>query len=80
MWRHWLRRFGERHMLVRYDERGCGLSDTTIGDPSLDMWLGDVEAVVDAWASSDSPGPPARDRFDTPVRDWPGAGRGMYKP
>ena len=28
MWRHWLERLGERHTVVRYDERGCGLSDT----------------------------------------------------
>jgi pimeloyl-ACP methyl ester carboxylesterase len=48
VWRHWLRQLGERHMLVRYDERGCGLSDTNIGDPSVEVWLGDLEAVMDA--------------------------------
>jgi pimeloyl-ACP methyl ester carboxylesterase/DNA-binding CsgD family transcriptional regulator len=50
VWRHWLQRLGERHMFVRYDERGCGLSDTNIGDPSVDLWVGDLEAVVDAVA------------------------------
>jgi hypothetical protein len=34
VWRHWLKRLGERHTLVRYDERGSGLSDTNIGDPA----------------------------------------------
>jgi hypothetical protein len=34
VWRHWLQRLGERYTLVRYDERGCGLSDTNIGEPS----------------------------------------------
>ena len=48
VWRHWLQRLGERHTLVRYDERGCGLSDTHIGDPSVEVWVGDLEAVVDA--------------------------------
>jgi pimeloyl-ACP methyl ester carboxylesterase len=48
VWRHWLRRLGERHTLVRYDERGCGLSDTGIGEPSLDLWVGDLETVIDA--------------------------------
>jgi pimeloyl-ACP methyl ester carboxylesterase len=48
VWRHWLRRLGERHTLVRYDERGCGLSDTGIGEPSVDVWVGDLETVVDA--------------------------------
>jgi pimeloyl-ACP methyl ester carboxylesterase/DNA-binding CsgD family transcriptional regulator len=48
VWRHWLEGMGERHTLIRYDERGCGLSDREIGDPSLDAWVGDLEAVVDA--------------------------------
>jgi len=48
VWRHWLQRLGERHTVVRYDERGCGLSDTNIGDPSAEVWVGDLETVVDA--------------------------------
>ena len=48
VWRHWLKRLGERHTFVRYDERGCGLSDTEIGDPSVDLWVGDLETVVNA--------------------------------
>ena len=39
---------GERHTVVRYDERGCGLSGTEIGDPSVEVWVGDLETVVDA--------------------------------
>ena len=34
--------------MVRYDERGCGLSDSEAGDPSVDTWVADLEAVVDA--------------------------------
>jgi pimeloyl-ACP methyl ester carboxylesterase len=48
VWSHWLRRLGERHTLVRYDERGCGLSDSGIGEPSADVWVGDLETVIDA--------------------------------
>ena len=48
VWRHWLKQLGDRHTLVRYDERGCGLSDTNIGDPFVDVWVGDLETVVDA--------------------------------
>jgi pimeloyl-ACP methyl ester carboxylesterase len=48
VWSHWLERLGERHTLVRYDERGCGLSDTAVGDLSVETWIGDLEAVVDA--------------------------------
>lgn len=48
VWRHWLAALGERHTVVRYDERGCGLSDSDAGDLSLDAWVADLEAVVDA--------------------------------
>jgi pimeloyl-ACP methyl ester carboxylesterase/DNA-binding CsgD family transcriptional regulator len=48
VWRHWLATLGERHTVVRYDERGCGLSDPDAGDPSLETWVADLEAVVDA--------------------------------
>ncbi len=33
---------------MRYDERGCGLSDADVGEPSVETWVGDLEAVVDA--------------------------------
>jgi pimeloyl-ACP methyl ester carboxylesterase/DNA-binding CsgD family transcriptional regulator len=48
IWRHWARFFGNHFRFVRYDERGCGM---TGGDPrglTLEHWLGDLEAVVDA--------------------------------
>lgn len=34
--------------LLRYDPRGCGLSDRNVEDLSLDAWVADLEAVVDA--------------------------------
>ena len=48
VWRHWLDDLGEGHALVRYDERGCGLSDREVGDLSVDTWVADLETVVDA--------------------------------
>jgi len=48
VWRHWLAELSSRFRLVRYDERGCGLSDWDIGRFSFDDWVGDLEAVVDA--------------------------------
>jgi pimeloyl-ACP methyl ester carboxylesterase len=48
VWRHWLTALEARRTLVRHDERGCGLSDREIGTPSVDAWVGDLEAVVDA--------------------------------
>ncbi len=48
VWRHWIRELSRHHTLVRYDERGCGLSDWAIEEFSLDAWVRDLEAVVDA--------------------------------
>jgi DNA-binding SARP family transcriptional activator/pimeloyl-ACP methyl ester carboxylesterase len=47
VWRHWLVDLSRHHRLVRYDERGCGLSDWDVEDWSLDAWVRDLEAVVD---------------------------------
>jgi hypothetical protein len=33
---------------VRFDPRGCGLSQREVNDASLDGWVSDLEAVVDA--------------------------------
>ena len=48
IWRHWLEGLGDHHTLIRYDERGCGLSASEFGDPSLENWVADLEAVVKA--------------------------------
>jgi pimeloyl-ACP methyl ester carboxylesterase/DNA-binding CsgD family transcriptional regulator len=48
VWRHWLEGLGARNTLIRYDERGCGLSDRATGDLSIDAWVGDLRAVVAA--------------------------------
>jgi pimeloyl-ACP methyl ester carboxylesterase/DNA-binding CsgD family transcriptional regulator len=49
VWRHWVDELSQGHTLVRYDERGCGLSDRQFaGIPSLDSYVGDLGAVVDA--------------------------------
>ena len=48
VWRHWLEELARDHLLVRYDERGCGLSDWTVEDFSFDGWVRDLETVVDA--------------------------------
>jgi len=49
VWGYMVRAFSREFTLVRYDERGCGLSDREIDDESyaLDAWLSDLEAVVD---------------------------------
>jgi pimeloyl-ACP methyl ester carboxylesterase/DNA-binding CsgD family transcriptional regulator len=48
LWRHWWDELGRGHTVVRYDERGCGLSDRNPDEVSLEAFVGDLEAVVDA--------------------------------
>lgn len=44
---HWLQYMSERHTLVRYDPRGCGLSQSDVANMTFDDWVDDLEAVVD---------------------------------
>jgi pimeloyl-ACP methyl ester carboxylesterase len=48
LWRHWLEGLADGHTVIRYDERGCGLSDREVEDVSLDARVADLEAVIDA--------------------------------
>jgi pimeloyl-ACP methyl ester carboxylesterase/DNA-binding CsgD family transcriptional regulator len=48
IWRHWLEGLGQGHTFVRYDERGCGLSDREPKAVSFDRSLMDLETVIDA--------------------------------
>lgn len=48
LWRHWWEELGSRHTVLRYDERGCGLSDREPEDLSLEAFVGDLQSVVDA--------------------------------
>lgn len=48
LWARWIDELSARHRLVRYDERGCGMSDWDVGDFGYDTWVEDLELVVDA--------------------------------
>ena len=48
VWRHWIRFFSDHYRYIRYDERGCGMTDRNVGDLSLERWVGDVEDIVAA--------------------------------
>jgi pimeloyl-ACP methyl ester carboxylesterase/DNA-binding CsgD family transcriptional regulator len=48
VWRHFLEGLGAFSTLVRYDERGFGMSDWNVSDFSIDARLGDLEAIVSA--------------------------------
>lgn len=48
VWRHWLRELTAENCLVRYDERGNGLSDWDAPELSFEAFVDDLETVVDA--------------------------------
>jgi DNA-binding winged helix-turn-helix (wHTH) protein/pimeloyl-ACP methyl ester carboxylesterase len=48
IWRHWYAELSRHHQLVRYDERGNGMSQREVGDVSFETWVRDLETVVDA--------------------------------
>jgi pimeloyl-ACP methyl ester carboxylesterase/DNA-binding CsgD family transcriptional regulator len=47
IWSHWFALMSQQHTLVRYDPRGCGLSERKVTNISLDKWVDDLAAVVD---------------------------------
>jgi pimeloyl-ACP methyl ester carboxylesterase/tetratricopeptide (TPR) repeat protein len=53
VWRHWIRFFRGHFRFVRYDERGCGMSDWNVGDLTPSRWDEDLESVVDALQPSE---------------------------
>lgn len=48
IWDHWLDELSRNRRRVRYDERGCGLSDWDVPAFGFDAWVDDLEVVVDA--------------------------------
>ena len=47
-WKPWLEALSRDHRLLRYDSRGCGLSDRAIDNLSFETWIKDFEKVIDA--------------------------------
>src|SRR5262245_14211060 len=54
VWKHWIRFLSGNFRLVRYDERGCGMSEWHGGTLSIDQWADDLARVIDA-ARPDEP-------------------------
>ena len=51
IWRPFLDQLGQDFNVLRYDQRGCGLSDRDVGDFSFQRFVEDLEAVIDALAA-----------------------------
>ncbi|KAB2910482.1 MAG: alpha/beta fold hydrolase [Kofleriaceae bacterium] len=50
VWRHWTQFFAEHFRYIRYDERGCGMSQWDVADVSHLHWIEDLSDVIDAAA------------------------------
>jgi len=48
VWKHWVSDLSLNYRYIRYDERGCGLSDWEAKDFTFDDWVTDLETVVEA--------------------------------
>ena len=48
VWRHWIEFLTDHYRLIRYDERGSGMSDWEASDLSAERWVDDLATVVDA--------------------------------
>jgi pimeloyl-ACP methyl ester carboxylesterase/DNA-binding CsgD family transcriptional regulator len=48
VWKHWAEFFVDHFDFLRFDERGCGMSDRNVDDVSSRNWLGDLECVIEA--------------------------------
>jgi len=54
VWKHWLQFFSGHWRFVRYDERGCGMSDWQPSTPlTLDQWAADLGLIIDAARPAD---------------------------
>jgi len=48
LWRHWWEDLSSHHRVIRYDERGNGMSQRDVSDVAFETWVRDLETVVDA--------------------------------
>jgi pimeloyl-ACP methyl ester carboxylesterase/DNA-binding CsgD family transcriptional regulator len=47
VWRHWLQFFSQHFRFVRYDERGCGMSEWREGELDAERWTDDLETIIE---------------------------------
>jgi pimeloyl-ACP methyl ester carboxylesterase/DNA-binding CsgD family transcriptional regulator len=48
VWSHLLREMSQHSSFVRYDERGCGLSDWSVQNLSFECWIADLDSIANA--------------------------------
>jgi pimeloyl-ACP methyl ester carboxylesterase/DNA-binding CsgD family transcriptional regulator len=48
VWRHWIEFLSSHFRFIRYDERGCGMTDRELRGLSEERWTDDLEEVANA--------------------------------
>ena len=48
VWHHWTSFLSNHFRYIRYDERGCGMTEWNVGDMSMDRKVEDLKTVIDA--------------------------------
>ena len=48
VWRHWMEFLSQHFRFIRYDERGCGMTDWNVEDLSPERQVADLEEVIGA--------------------------------
>ena len=49
VWKHWIQFLSTNSRFIRYDERGCGMSDWSGASAlSVEQWAEDLETIIDA--------------------------------
>lgn len=48
VWRPWVESLSAHNRFVRYDPRGCGLSERYVADLSIEAWHADLDAVAES--------------------------------
>jgi pimeloyl-ACP methyl ester carboxylesterase/DNA-binding CsgD family transcriptional regulator len=48
VWKHWIQFFSSQTRFIRFDERGCGMSEWTDRELTLDRWVSDLESIIEA--------------------------------
>ena len=47
VWSHWWEELAKHYTVVRFDQRGSGLSERSVPEQSFDIWVNDLAEIVD---------------------------------
>ena len=48
VWKHWIQFLCDHFRYIRFDERGCGMSEWRSGGLTIERWAADLETIIEA--------------------------------